>query len=247
MTAVSNSTYAFSTMTGYFKQLAPMNVQRYSHGIVSVQNCIYVMTGKTANGEATRACERYDGIDGKWTYIANCFFPCSRPLLINYRNQMIFKIGGLYEDGSVCNETEVYLILTDQWQQINLELFGDIQKASEEGFNFWPNMGGCQINHKSMLVFGGHDEYGKAQKQSFLIEIDELADMNSPNRYKITNICSKMLPYDSACQVSQALINNGSMFVLADTRKEYMVCGNQWDFTNMIPLEFNGQSWIRHT
>ena len=245
--SVSNQTFAFSTQTGYFKQLAPMNVPRYSHGLNSVQNSIYAVSGKTTNNEFTSTCEVYDGIEGHWVPIANCHYPCSRPLLINYRDQMIFKIGGLYENGAACKDTEVYYITTDQWKPINLELFGNLEKAAEDGFNYWPNMGGCQINHKSMLIFGGHDEFGRAQKQSFQLEVDELADANSTNRYKVTNVCQKVLPYDAACQVSQCLINNGSLFVLMDTRKEYMVCGDQWSFTNMIPLEFNGNCWLRHT
>ena len=44
------------------------------NGNVQPKNDIIII-----NNEATRTCERYDGIDGKWTYLANCFYPCSRP------------------------------------------------------------------------------------------------------------------------------------------------------------------------
>lgn len=173
-----------------------------------------------------------------------CFYPASRPTLVPFGNDMIFKVGGFCDDGPQLN-LEVYTICNDTWTRIDVKVYADFERSVENGFNYWANMGGVQLNDRNLMIFGGHDLNGRAKRQTFLVEINPEMDDCAPGKYKVTNVCKKLLPCEGACQVTQPVVKDGVMFTLLDTRRDYMITSDVMDVSAMVPVMFDGNSWRR--
>jgi hypothetical protein len=72
------TTHAYSITTKKFGVLQPMSLARFSHGICTIQNHIYIVSGKTSTTALTSSSESYDTINGIWSPMAPCFYPASR-------------------------------------------------------------------------------------------------------------------------------------------------------------------------
>lgn len=241
---VISSTHAYSVTTKKFGTLSPMAHGRFSHGICAISNHIYAVSGKTSHTTLTPTCEKYDTINGIWSPMSPCHYPCSRPSLVPFNNDTIFKVGGMDDLGLQLN-LETYTICSDTWTRIDLNIYAKFDRSMNTGFNYWLNMGGAQLNERTLMLFGGHNLDGKPMRQSFLVEIDAGIEDCSKGKYKVTNVCKKPMPFEGACQTTQAIVKGGVMFSLLDTRRDYMVVGDQVDVGSMVPVMFDGNCWKR--
>jgi hypothetical protein len=163
---VISSTHAYSVTTKKFGTLSPMAHGRFSHGICAIENHIYVVSGKTTQTALTTTCEKYDTINGTWSPIHPCFYPSSRPALVPFNNDTIFKVGGMDDQGLQLN-LETYTVCSDTWTRIDLNIYAKFDRSMNTGFNYWLNMGGAQLNDRTLIFFGGHNLDGKPMRQSF--------------------------------------------------------------------------------
>lgn len=140
---------------------------------------------------------------------------------------------------------ETYTVCSDTWTRIDLNIYAKFDRSMNTGFNYWLNMGGAQLNDRSIIFFGGHNLDGKPMRQSFLVEVDPGLEDGASGKYRVTNVCRKPMLWEGACQVGQAVVKDGVVFTVLDTRRDYLVVNDQLDMSAMVPVMFDGNCWKR--
>ena len=156
-----NSLFEYSLKEKTLKEKAHMKIGRIYHGIILINNMLYICGGLDNNLKITNICERYSLYENKWINMSPMKNELSKINLTQIDDKTLVVFGGIKKDNSFNYDIYYYKIDLDTWFILdNFKL--------PKGILF---PGICKINNKYIIIFGGINENGEESKDVFRMDI----------------------------------------------------------------------------
>ena len=169
---ILNSLYEYSLKEKTLKEKAHMKIGRINHGIILINDMLYICGGLDQNIKISNTCEKYDIKENKWINMSEMKNQISKINLAQIDEDTLVAFGGIKKDNIFNYDIHYYKIGIDTWFILdNFKL--------PKGIIF---PGICKINDKYIIIFGGVNENGEESKDVFKMDISmgscELLDKN---------------------------------------------------------------------
>jgi hypothetical protein len=169
---ILNSLYEYSLKEKTLKEKAHMKIGRINHGIILINDMLYICGGLDQNLKISNTCEKYDIKENKWINMSEMKNQISKINLAQIDEDTLVAFGGIKKDNIFNYDIHYYKIGIDTWFILdNFKL--------PKGIIF---PGICKINDKYIIIFGGVNENGEESKDVFKMDISmgsyELLDKN---------------------------------------------------------------------
>ena len=112
----------YEWITGDLILLPEMNIARYNHALIFLDNYIYAIGGTDQTHSPSASVEKFEILKQEWTFISKLNYKRSKPLAtVSHESGTIYIIGGL--DIKLSSEIiESYHPNTDIWKEIEVNL-----------------------------------------------------------------------------------------------------------------------------
>lgn len=158
---ISNSLYEYSLKEKSLKEKPRMKNGRIYHGIILINDELYICGGLDQNLNVTNTCEKYIIKENKWVNISSMKETLSKINLVQIDDKNFAVFGGVKKDNVFNYDIHYYRIDTDTW--FILENF-----KMPKGVLF-PGL--CKINEKYIIIFGGVGETGEESNEVIRMDI----------------------------------------------------------------------------
>ena len=158
---ISNSLYEYSLKEKTLKEKPRMKNGRIYHGIILINDELYICGGLDQNLNVTNTCEKYIIKENKWVNISSMKEPLSKINLVQIDDKNFAVFGGVKKDNVFNYDIHYYRIDTDTW--FILENF-----RMPKGVLF-PGL--CKISEKYIIIFGGVAETGEESNEVYRMDI----------------------------------------------------------------------------
>ena len=178
-------------------QVSPMNIARFNHRAVLLDNGKVLVAGGATNDYTTNKCEIYDPVTDEWQMVSSMNEKRENHLMLKLKNGKILVSGGGNFDmvsGYVSNTCEIYDPTTDEWEYVS-------------------PMNNAMDRHDGVVLTNGNVIVGGA-------ELFWGGDGAHYELYDVTNDSWSILPspiLDHGTMPSLNILNNGNVFVVGDT------------------------------
>ena len=158
---ILNSLYEYSLKEKTLKEKAHMKIGRINHGIILINDMLYICGGLDQNLKISNTCEKYDIKENKWINMSEMKNQISKINLAQIDEDTLVAFGGIKKDNIFNYDIHYYKIGIDTWFILdNFKL--------PKGILF---PGICKINNKYIIIFGGINENGEESKDVFRMDI----------------------------------------------------------------------------
>lgn len=153
-----NSVYKFNPKDQNLTTQASFNHPRGSFGFCTTKQSLFICGGRKSDSHVVGSFEKYDFLDNSWEILLDSSYPAVKPLLINFNDEFIYKLGGVVNNCKIKLKKafgvrlERYNIRNRRWEELDYEINYPESMLDQIGFNFKPCMAGSQINSNSMFV-----------------------------------------------------------------------------------------------
>ena len=158
---ILNTLHEYSLTEKTLKEKQHMKIGRIRHGIILINDILYICGGVDQNLNTLNSCEKYIIKENKWENIASMKEPLSKINLVQIDDKTFASFGGIKKDNIFNYNIHYYRIDTDTW--FILENF-----ILPKGILF-PGL--CKINEKFILILGGIKETGEESNEVFRMDI----------------------------------------------------------------------------
>ena len=158
---ILNTLHEYSLTEKTLKEKQHMKIGRICHGIILINDILYICGGVDQNLNTLNSCEKYIIKENKWENIASMKEPLSKINLVQIDDKTFASFGGIKKDNIFNYNIHYYRIDTDNW--FILENF-----ILPKGILF-PGL--CKINEKFILILGGIKETGEESNEVFRMDI----------------------------------------------------------------------------
>ena len=158
---ILNTLHEYSLTEKTLKEKQHMKIGRICHGIILINDILYICGGVDQNLNTINSCEKYFIKENKWENIASMKEPLSKINLVQIDDKTFASFGGIKKDNIFNYNIHYYRIDTDNW--FILENF-----ILPKGILF-PGL--CKINEKFILILGGIKETGEESNEVFRMDI----------------------------------------------------------------------------
>ena len=158
---ILNTLHEYSLTEKTLKEKQHMKIGRIRHGIILINDILYICGGVDQNLNTLNSCEKYIIKENKWENIASMKEPLSKINLVQIDDKTFASFGGIKKDNIFNYNIHYYRIDTDNW--FILENF-----ILPKGILF-PGL--CKINEKFILILGGIKETGEESNEVFRMDI----------------------------------------------------------------------------
>ena len=158
---ILNILYEYSLTEKTLKEKQYMKIGRIHHGIILINDVLYICGGLDENLKMTNTCEKYLIKENKWEEISPMKESISKINLVQIDDKTFASFGGIKEDNSFNYDIHYYRIDTNTWFVL-------------ENFNLTKGIlfpGLCKINEKYIIIFGGIKENGEESNEVFRMDI----------------------------------------------------------------------------
>ena len=122
---ILNSSYLFDSENVTLKPICDMLVKRIGHQLVYVDNCIYVIGGKTDNQVCTKLCERFNITTSQWETIDQMNYARTRSGVTRFNSlngeTFIYVFFGTDTMKLTNQSIERYSVIFNRWEVVNLK------------------------------------------------------------------------------------------------------------------------------
>ena len=158
---ISNSLYEYSLKEKTLKEKPRMKNGRIYHGIILINDELYICGGLDQNLNVMNTCEKYIIKENKWVNISSMKEPLSKINLVQIDDKNFAVFGGVKKDNVFNYDIHYYRIDSDTW--FILENF-----KMPKGVLF-PGL--CKISDKYIIIFGGVGETGEESNEVIRMDI----------------------------------------------------------------------------
>ena len=158
---ILNTLHEYSLTQKTLKEKQHMKIGRIYHGIILINDILYICGGLDQNLTALNSCEKYIIKENKWENISSMKEPISKINLVQIDDKAFASFGGIKNDNVFNYNIHYYRIDTNTW--FILENF-----VMPKGILF-PGL--CKINEKYILILGGIKENGEESNEVFRMDI----------------------------------------------------------------------------
>ena len=158
---ILNTLHEYSLTEKTLKEKQHMKIGRICHGIILINDILYICGGVDQNLNTLNSCEKYIIKENKWENIASMKEPLSKINLVQIDDKTFASFGGIKNDNIFNYNIHYYRIDTDNW--FILENF-----ILPKGILF-PGL--CKINEKFILILGGIKETGEESNEVFRMDV----------------------------------------------------------------------------
>ena len=158
---ILNTLHEYSLTGKTLKEKQHMKIGRTYHGIILINDVLYICGGVDQNLTTLNSCEKYSIKENKWENISSMYEPLSKINLVQIDDKTFAAFGGIKKDNVFNYNIHYYRIDTDTW--FILENF-----VLPKGILF-PGL--CKIDEKYILILGGINENGEESKEIFKMDI----------------------------------------------------------------------------
>ena len=158
---ILNTLHEYSLTEKTLKEKQHMKIGRICHGLILINDILYICGGVDQNLNTLNSCEKYIIKENKWENIASMKEPLSEINLVQIDDKTFASFGGIKNDNIFNYNIHYYRIDTDNW--FILENF-----ILPKGILF-PGL--CKINEKFILILGGIKETGEESNEVFRMDI----------------------------------------------------------------------------
>ncbi len=158
---ILNTLHEYSLTGKTLKEKQHMKIGRIYHGIILINDVLYICGGLEQNLTTLNSCEKYIIKENKWENISSMNEPLSKINLVQIDDKTFAAFGGIKKYNVFNYNIHYYRIDTDTW--FILENF-----VLPKGILF-PGL--CKIDEKYILILGGINENGEESKEIFKMDI----------------------------------------------------------------------------
>ena len=158
---ILNTLHEYSLTGKTLKEKQHMKIGRTYHGIILINDVLYICGGVDQNLTTLNSCEKYSIKENKWENISSMYEPLSKINLVQIDDKTFAAFGGIKKDNVFNYNIHYYRIDSDTW--FILENF-----VLPKGILF-PGL--CKIDEKYILILGGINENGEESKEIFKMDI----------------------------------------------------------------------------
>ena len=181
---ILNSLYEYSLKEKTLKEKQHMKIGRIYHGIILINDELYICGGLDQNLNISNTCEKYIIKENKWISISPMKEPLSKINLVQIDDKNFAAFGGIKKDNIYNYDIHYYRIDTDTWFILdNIKI--------PKGLLF-PGL--CKINNKYIIILGGINENGEGSKDVYRLDIS-LGNFEQVNKYLNIGGMSLYHPY----------------------------------------------------
>ena len=161
---ILNILYEYSLIEKKLTQKPKMKIGRIHHGIILINDILYICGGVDQNLNITDTCEQYNIKENKWTNISSMKEKLSKTNLVQIDDKTFAAFGGIKNNNNFFNyNIHYYRIDTDTW--FVLENFNMPYGISYPGL--------CKINSKYIVIYGGIKENGDESNDVIKMDISK--------------------------------------------------------------------------
>ena len=177
---ILNTLYEYSLNEKKLKEKAHMQLGRINHGIILINDILYICGGCDQNLNISNTCEKYIIKENKWMNISSMNESLSKINLVQIDDKTFAVFGGVKYANEFNYNIHYYRIDTDTWFILN-------NCKIPKGCLF-PGL--CKVDNKSIIIFGGIKENGDENKDVIRMDISK---GNFEQINKCLNIGGKLL------------------------------------------------------
>ena len=168
---ILNTLYEYSLTEKTLKEKQQMKTGRIHHGIILINDVLYICGGLDQNLKITNTCEKYLIKENKWEDFSPMKELISKINLVQIDDKTFAAFGGIKQDNNFNYDIHYYRIDTNTWFIL-------------ENFNLTKGIlfpGLCKINDKYIIIFGGIKENGEESNDIFRMDIS-LGNLEQSNK-----------------------------------------------------------------
>ncbi len=222
----NSSCELYDPTTHLWSTVKPMNIGRFSHAAVLLDNGKVLVSGGATENYTTSSYEIYDPSTNTWETVSSMNQKREGHVMIKLNDGKVLVCGGGAFDmtsGTVTNTCEIYDPLTDEW-------------------NYISPMNNSMNNHKGIILNNGNIMVGGAtlfwgwdgvHYEIYDVQTNKWDTIPSPF-------------YNHSATPSLSLLNDGTVLVIGDTTisEIYAPTNNTWIISDTLSFQENNYSII---